>query len=162
MCCFEKMHEGHKIVKFPDTEKGVQGEQKEVLDDLKMATESASNMTKKLEKRLDKIDENMKDILKKIDFTEKTLCDIIKSSMDTLRSDMEREVSETKDNITIRIEKLNDVVESAKALIKCVETNPSDKGAYTNLWNISEMTKMTQQLTDTEVESLRVFTLIIL
>lgn len=154
MCCFEKMHEGHEIIKISDAEKGIQVDQKEVLDDLKTATESASNMSKKLSKKLSKIDENMKDVKKKINYTEAALCDFIKSSMEKLRNDMEREVSETKDNIVIRMEKLKDVVESSKALIKCVETNGSGEGPYANLWNISEMIKMTRQLTETETERL--------
>lgn len=148
------MHEGHKIVKISDAEKGIQVDQKEVLDDLKTATESASNMTKKLVRKLTKTDENTKDIMKKIDSTEEALIDYIRSSMEKIRSDMEAEASETKDNITARIEKLRDVVESSKALIKCVETNGSGEGPYANLWNISEMIKMTNQLTETETEKL--------
>lgn len=154
MCCFEKMHEGHEIVKISDAEKGIQVDQKEVLDDLKTATESASNMTKKLIRKLSKTDENTKEIMKKINSTEVALIDYIKSSMEKIRSDMEAEASETKENITVRIEKLKEVVESAKALIKCVETNGSGEGPYANLWNISEMIKMTNQLTETEIEKL--------
>lgn len=154
MCCFEGLHEGHKIVKVTDAEKGIQLDQKDVFSELKTVTETATEMNKKLGKKIAKIEENTKDVIKKIDYVEAALYEEIKHNMDKIRKTMETEASETKESIRLRMEKLDELIDSSNALMKCVESNDSGEGPYASMWNISEMAKTIRQLTAIETERL--------
>lgn len=148
------MHDGHKIVKISDAEKGIQLDQRDVLDELKTVTDCATEMCKDLRKRTESVNDNAIDIRKKIEATGKSLCDFISEKLTKLIKDIETERDETKENMENRIAKLVELTETSNELIKCVEKKESGEGPYANLWNISEMIKMTSRLVAAEIERL--------
>lgn len=148
------MHDGHKIVKISDAEKGIQLDQRDVLDELKTVTGSATKMCKDLKKMTEKMDNNATDIKKKIEATIKDLCDFIKEKLTKLIKDIDAEENEAKENMGNRIIKLEELIKTSNELIKCVEKKESGEGPYANLWNISEMIKMTSRLVAAEIERL--------
>lgn len=154
MCCYEKMHEGHKIVKISDAEKGIQLDQRDVLDELKTVTDYATDMCKDLKKRMKNVNDNAIDIRKKIEATIKDLCDFINEKLTKLINDIEAEKDETTENMESRIVKLEELIKSSSELIEYVEKKESGEGPYANLWNISEMIKMTSRLVAVEIERL--------
>lgn len=148
------MHEGHKIVKIGDAVEGIQLDQRDVFDELKTATECAAEMCKDLRKRLENVNDNAIDIKKKIEATGKSLCNFISEKLTKLVKDIETERDETKENMECRIVKLEELIKTSSELIKCVEKKESGEGPYANLWNISEMIKMTSRLVAAEIERL--------
>lgn len=154
MCLYDKLHEGHKIVRIGDAKEGIQLDQRDVLDELKTVTECANDMCRKLKKKMSKMNENTIQIKKKIVSTQKELISFIESSLDKILKEMESEREETEQDMSTRVEELEVLVEKSNALITCVEKKESGEGPYANLWNISEMIKMTTQLVGKEIERL--------
>ena len=158
MCCFEcafkESGNGHKVVSINKVCSSARSDLGTTLEKLKRTVTAGKEMQDNLEKELEKIDSNRKEVVKKIE----DACNSMREEIDRIekahKETLEKEITETKDLIIARTTQLKDTIEPIEAFIRSVETKENGDDVYTNLWSISEMASADKALEKIETDKL--------